>query len=120
MKKLMLALSLAGFFFASTPVAFAAGSRTEPNAAQPMPSFLDTQWIIFKYVKYQDGLLTQCSSWTQTCEDKHYTPQQAIDMKLGKNNGYEPVGISPYMDGYGSQIGVILYYRKKDLNNTEK
>jgi hypothetical protein len=116
----MLALSLAGFFFASTSVAFAAGSsHTEPNVAQPMPSFLDTQWIIFKYVKYQDGFLTQCSSWTQTCEDKHYTPQQAIDMKLGKNNEYEPVGISPYMDGYGSQIGVILYYRKKDLSKTK-
>jgi hypothetical protein len=89
-------------------------SHTEPDAPQPMPALLGSQWLIFHYVKYEDGLLTQRNDWTQTCEDKHYTPQVALEMKLGKDKAQnlEPVAISPYMNGYGSQIGIILYYRK--------
>ena len=111
MKKWILCIALlTGAVSFNSFGAVVTSSHAPPPAIEPMPGGIDTSWLIFPDVTYRKGLLISCDRWTSTCKDKGYTPQDVLDTKLGK--GYQPASISPYLNGYGEQIGVILYYRK--------
>lgn len=106
MKKFYLSFILLAYISCANAVV----TSKPPEAPQPLAAPMGASWLIFRNVNYVKGILIQCNSFSQ-CDDKGYTPEDVLEKKLGKD--FEPVGISPYLDGYGNQIGVILYYRKK-------
>ena len=48
----------------------------------------------------------------RTCDSKEYDPQEVIERKIGKE--YKAVGISPYVDQFANELGIVLYYKKKN------
>lgn len=93
-----------------------AGSTVE-RIGQPLPSMdLDVNWVIFKNAMYKNGKLIQCNRTFITsdpkCDSKEYDPQEVIERKIGKE--YKAVGISPYLDQFANELGIVLYYKKKN------
>ena len=84
-----------------------------PPIGQPLPSTLDSKWIILNNVKYENKLFYECKTYlllNQTeCEKQGYTVNEVLDKLVG--SGHIPIGLSPYVGNNGNQLGIVLYYK---------
>lgn len=116
MKKIMTSIFILLWSLMFSIDVFAAGSTVE-RIGEPLPSMdLDVNWVIFKGAIYKNGKLIQCKfdmfQSERTCDSKEYDPQEVIERKIGKE--YKAVGISPYVDQFANELGIVLYYKKKN------
>lgn len=88
------------------------------NVGQPLPYDMEVNWVILSNVKYKEGLLYECpTSMLNIVTNKEakcgigHEPQEALDIKVG--TGVYPVGITPFVDRSGVELGVVLYYKKR-------
>ena len=107
MKKILTALLL----ILALPV-YATGSRQVEKAGQPVPTnVLDAKWLVIK-ARYLNHNLYFCESkgfleTEGTC--KIVSIEDYVKQKLGARA--ELVGLSPFLNERGDQLGVVIYYR---------
>ena len=124
---ILCSLALAIHASAASAIGMVSGGSDDmplPPIAQPLPAEIGAQWLILPGVRYHGARLYECPRegysssraqpprCAQSDEIGGFSVQEELSRKFGQ--GYEAVGISPFLDGEGQEIGVVLYYKKNE------
>ena len=87
-----------------------AGRRMQ-QAGEPMPGDMDSQWLVIKgqYVNHKIMICQDKGGFSMESTCVSYTPEEYLVKKMGAS--YYPVGISPFLNESGDQLGIVLYYK---------
>jgi len=110
-KHIVLSTLLCSFLIVSTGVQ---ASRRIQQAGQPMPADMDSQWLVIKgqYVNHKLMLCQDKGGFSMESTCVSYEPEEYLKKRLGP--GYYPVGMSPFLNEAGDQLGVVLYYKENN------
>lgn len=93
-------------------------SQQNPPPPKPViqvpPAPLGSEWLIITNVQYKNGMIRNCETrMFQKIEcSKWFTPQELIDLKIGRNN--TAIGIGPFLSYEGEVRGVVIYYKQTE------